>query len=57
MTHSIFLFKEQILTGGTFAVFFGKIVKLVKGRGLTNREIMDLVRFRLGGRYCYQLKD
>ena len=28
----------------TFASFFGKVVKLTTGRGLTHREIMDLIR-------------
>ena len=36
----------------TFTCFFGKIVKLTTGQGLTHREILDLIRFRLGGSYA-----
>ena len=28
----------------TFTAFFGKIVKITSGRGLTHREILDLIR-------------
>ena len=35
----------------TFASFFSRVVKLTTGRGLTHREIIELIRFRLGGDY------
>ena len=41
----------------TFAIFFGKVVELTSGRGLTHREIMDLIRFRMGGDYAKEFDD
>ena len=41
----------------TFAIFFGKVVELTTGRDLTHREIMDLIRFRLGGDYAKEFDD
>ena len=41
----------------TFAAFFSKVVRLTTGRGLTHREILDLIRFRLGGDYGQEFDD
>ena len=41
----------------TFATFFHRVVKLTTGRGLTHREIMDLIRFRLGGEYAAEFDE
>ena len=41
----------------TFKQFIDKIQQLVKGRGLTHREILDIMEFRLGGIYLQELKE
>ena len=38
----------------TFAAFFGLVMELTKEVGLTHREILDVIRFRLGGDYARQ---
>lgn len=41
----------------TFATFFARVVKLTTGRGLTHREIIELIRFRLGGDYAAEFDE
>jgi len=41
----------------TFKQFIDKVQKLVKGRGLTHREILDIMEFRLGGIYLHEMRD
>merc|ERR550534_2841539 len=41
----------------TFKQFIDKVQKLVKGRGLTHREILDIMEFRLGGLYLQEMRD
>ena len=38
----------------TFASFFGLVMEVTREIGLTNREILDVIRFRLGGDYARQ---
>ena len=38
----------------TFAAFFGLVMEVTKEIGLTHREILDVIRFRLGGDYARQ---
>merc|ERR1712240_509392 len=37
--------------------FIDKVQKLVQGRGLTHREILDIMEFRLGGLYLHEMRD
>jgi len=41
----------------TFKQFIDKIQELVKGKGLTHREILDIMEFRMGGVYLQELKE
>ena len=36
----------------TFAAFFGLVMEMTREVGLTHREILDVIRFRLGGDYA-----
>ena len=36
----------------TFAAFFGLVMEVTREVGLTHREILDVIRFRLGGDYA-----
>ena len=41
----------------TFKQFIDQIQKLTTGAGLTHREILDIMEFRLGGSYLQELRD
>ena len=41
----------------TFARFFEKVVQFIKGMGLTHREILDLIRLRMGGDYAKEFDE
>jgi len=41
----------------TFKQFIDKVQQLVKGKGLTHREILDIMEFRMGGVYLQELKE
>ena len=41
----------------TFKQFIDKVRKLVQGKGLTHREVLDIMEFRLGGLYLQEMKD
>jgi len=41
----------------TFKQFIDKVQQLVKGKGLTHREILDIMEFRMGGVYLHEMKE
>jgi len=41
----------------TFKQFIDSIQRLVKGRGLTHREVLDIMEFRMGGSFLQDLRD
>ena len=41
----------------TFKQFIDAVQALVRGRGLTHREIIDIMEFRMGGSYQQELMD
>ena len=44
-------------SSATFAAFFKAVVAVTTGRGLTHREIMELVRYRLGGGHAQEFDE
>merc|ERR1719189_2603654 len=41
----------------TFKQFIDSVQKLTKGAGLTHREILDIMEFRMGGTYLQELRE
>ena len=41
----------------TFKQFIDSVQKLVKGKGLTHREVLDIMEFRMGGSFLQELRD
>ena len=41
----------------TFKQFIDSIQRLVKGQGLTHREVLDIMEFRMGGSFLQELRD
>ena len=41
----------------TFKQFIDSVQRLVKGRGLTHREVLDIMEFRMGGSFLQDLRD
>ena len=41
----------------TFKQFIDSVQRLTKGAGLTHREILDIMEFRMGGTYLQELRE
>ena len=41
----------------TFKQFLDSVQRLVKGKGLTHREVLDIMEFRMGGTFLQELRD
>merc|ERR1719422_900156 len=50
-------FMSPLTKNMTFKQFIDSVQKLTRGAGLTHREILDIMEFRLGGAYLQELRD